>query len=580
MVELITLQHSAISTKTFSRMKFTLLFFFALVVGSASRSTHVAAGGQKPSTPIQFVDVTAAAGIKWNLKVLAPGAKYLIETMGGGGGFIDYNGDGLLDIYLVCYSQTPQPDGASKLKDVLYRNNGDGTFTDVTDSAGIANSMQGMGLAVGDYNNDGWPDIYITGYGASKLYRNNGNGTFTDVTERAGVNNKLWGTSAAFFDYDNDGYLDLYVCNYLTYDEKNLPCTFYEGKPYCLIQNFKGASSRLFHNNRDGTFTDVSDKAKIANPKGKGLGVVALDYDNDGRMDIFQANDATANFLFHNDGDGTFSEVALAAGVAFDPNGNARGGMGVDAADLDGDGYLEIFVANFSGQTNALFHNDGDGLFTETTNKLGLGTVSLPMSGFGARFFDYNNDGLVDLFVLNGHPFEPINKIFPETTYAELPFLFENTGNGFRDVAAEHGAPLKRFYAGRGLAVGDFDNDGDSDLLLMNVGEPPVLLRNDGGNKNHWLGIRLVGTKSNRDGIGAKVTLTAAGRRRTKQRLGGTSYLSASDPRLLFGLGASARIDEVEVRWPSGQVSTLKNVSANQYLTIKESPMNSKRTLR
>lgn len=560
-------------------MKFTLLFFLALVVGSASRSTHVAATGQEPSTRIQFVDVTAAAGIKWNLKVLAPGAKYLIETMGGGGGFIDYNGDGLLDIYLVCYSQTPQPDGASKLKDVLYRNNGDGTFRDVTDSAGIANSMQGMGLAVGDYNNDGWPDMYITGYGASKLYRNNGNETFTDVTGRAAVNNKLWGTSAAFFDYDNDGYLDLYVCNYLTYDEKNLPCTFYEGKPYCLIQNFKGASSRLFHNNRDNTFTDVSDKAKIASPKGKGLGVVALDYDKDGRMDIFQANDATANFLFHNNGDGTFSEVALEAGVAFDPNGNARGGMGVDAEDLDGDSLMEIFVANFSGQTNALFHNEKDGLFVETTNKLGLGVISIPMSGFGSRFFDYNNDGLVDLFVLNGHPFEPINKIFPETTYAELPFLFENTGKGFRDVAAEHGAPLKRFYAGRGLAVGDFDNDGDSDLLLVNVGEPPALLRNDGGNKNHWLGIRLVGTKSNRDAIGAKVTLTAAGRRRTTQRLGGSSYLSASDPRLLFGFGASARIDEVEVRWPSGQVSTLKNVRTNQYLTIKESVMNSKVSL-
>jgi enediyne biosynthesis protein E4 len=556
--------------KTFFCVTFMLAFFFLLPAGPTSRRTQVAAAPQQPSPPIQFVDVTAAAGIKWNLKVLAPGAKHLIETMGGGGGFIDYDGDGLLDIYLVCYSQTPQPEGASKLKDVLYHNNGDGTFTDVTEAAGIANSMQGMGLAVGDFDNDGWPDIYITGYGASKLYHNNRNGTFTDVTERAGVNNKLWGTSAAFFDYDNDGYLDLYVCNYLTYDEKNLPCTFYDGKPYCLIQNFKGAASKLFHNNRDGTFTDVSEKAKIANSRGKGLGVVALDYDNDGRMDIFQANDATANFLFHNDGDGTFSEVALAAGVAFDPNGNARGGMGVDAEDLDGNGYLDIFVANFSAQTNALFHNEKDGLFVETTNKLGLGLISIPMSGFGSRFFDYNNDGLVDLFVLNGHPFEPINKIFPETTYAEPPFLFENTGNGFRDVAAEHGAPLKRFYAGRGLAVGDFDNDGDSDLLLINVGEPPVLLRNDGGNKNHWLGIRLVGTRSNRDGVGAKITVTAAGRRRTKQRLGGTSYLSASDPRLLFGLGANARIDEVEVKWPSGQVNTLKNVRADQYLTITE----------
>jgi hypothetical protein len=534
-------------------------------------------GNQRALSPVEFVDVTSSAGIKWSLKTLAPGARYLIETMGGGGGFIDYNGDGLLDIYLVCYSQTPQPDSASKLKDVLYRNNGDGTFTDVTESAGISNDMLGMGLTVGDYNNDGWPDLYITGYGASKLYRNNGNGTFTDVTRQAGVDNSQWGTSAAFFDFDNDGYLDLYVCNYLNFDPQGkVPCTFFDGRPYCNIAQFKGSSSLLFHNNRDGTFTDVSEKAKIANPNGKGLGVIALDYNKDGRIDIFQANDAAPNFLFRNNGDGTFSEVALEAGVAFDPNGNARGGMGVDAEDIDGDGFPEIFVANFSGQTNAFFHNEGDGLFTETTYKMGLGQISLPMSGFGSRFLDYNNDGLVDLFVLNGHPFEPINKVAPETTYAEPPFLFENTGKGFRDVAAEHGAPLKKLYVGRGLAVGDFDNDGDPDLLLINVGEPPVLLRNDGGNRNNWLGIKLVGSKSNRDGIGANVTVTAAGKRRTRQLLGGTSYCSASDMRLLFGLGDSTKVDEVSVRWPSGQSSVLKNVNVNQYLVVKENAGNPK----
>lgn len=553
-------------------MKLGLSFCLLVAIHLAPPSSSTAQTNtpQAPA-PIEFVDITAKAGIEWNLKSLASGPKYLIETMGGGGGFFDYNGDGLLDIYLICYSQAPQPAGAGKLHDALYRNNGDGTFTDVTDRAGIANSMQGMGMAVGDYDNDGWPDIYITGFGGSKLYRNSGKGTFTDVTTQAGVNNTLWGTSAAFFDYDNDSFLDLFVCNYLTYDEKNLPCTFYDGKPYCSIKNFKGSASRLFHNNGNGTFTDVSEKSGIANSKGKGLGVVALDYDNDGRLDLFQANDATANFLFHNNGDGKFSEVALEAGVAFDPNGGARGGMGADAEDLDGDGFLEIFVANFSGETNALFHNDREGLFTETTNKLGLGAVSLPMSGFGSRFFDYNNDGLVDLFVHNGHPFEQINKLFPETTYREQPFLFENTGKGFRDVAAEHGTALKKFYAGRGLAVGDIDNDGDSDLLLMNVGEPPRLLRNDGGNGRHWLGISLVGSKSNRDAVGAKVTVTAGAHRRIKQRLGGTSYCSASDPRLLFGLGTITKIDEVEVRWPSGQVTTVKNIPANQYLTIKES---------
>jgi hypothetical protein len=554
-------------------MKYVLPLSLLAVLFAPMKS---AADIPQAAVAIQFVDITTSARIEWNLKALASGPRYVIETMGGGGGFIDYDGDGLLDIYLVCYSQTPQPAGAGKLRDVLYRNNGDGTFTDVTASAGIANSMEAMGLAVGDYNNDGWPDLYVTGYGASKLYRNSGKGTFTDVTAQAGVNNALWGTSAAFFDYDNDSHLDLFVCNYLTYDEKNLPCTFYEGKPYCSIKNFKGSASRLFHNNGNGTFTDVSDKAGVANPKGKGLGVVALDYDNDGRVDLFQANDAAANFLYHNNGDGKFAEVALEAGVAFDPNGGARGGMGTDAEDLDGDGYLEIFVANFSSETNALFHNDHEGLFTETTNKLGLGAVSLPMSGFGSRFFDYNNDGLVDLFVHNGHPFEPINKLFPEMSYREPPFLFENTGKGFRDVAGEHGSALKKFYAGRGLAVGDLDNDGDPDLLLINVGEPPRLLRNDGGNagnERHWLGINLVGTKSNRDAVGAKVSVTAGGRRRIKQRLGGTSYCSASDPRLLFGLGTNTKIDEVEVRWPSGQITTVKNVPANQYLTIKESPL-------
>ncbi len=550
-------------------MKFLLLSCL-LALGFAPLKSTPVGSRISQTAPIEFVDITAKAGINWNLKSLAPGAKYLIETMGGGGGFVDYDGDGLLDIYLISYSQTPQPAGASKLSDVLYRNNGDGTFTDVTAKAGIANSMLGMGLAVGDYNNDGWPDLYITGYGASKLYRNTGKGTFTDVTTQAGVSNQLWGTSSAFLDYDNDGYLDLFVCNYLTYDEKNLPCTLYEGKPYCLIKNFKGSASRLFHNNRDGTFTDVTAKARIANPNGKGLGVVALDYDNDGQMDIFQANDTTANFLYHNMGGGVFSEVALEAGVAFDPNGNARGGMGVDAEDLDGDGFQEIFVANFSDETNALFRNDGEGVFTEVTNKFGLGAISLPMSGFGSRFFDYNNDGLVDLFVHNGHPFEPINKLFPGTTYKEPPFLFENTGKGFRDVAAGHGAPLKKFYAGRGLAVGDIDNDGDSDLLLMNVGEPPALLRNDGGNRNRWLGINLVGTTSNRDAVGAKVTVTANGRRRDKQKLGGGSYCSASDARLLFGLGTSGKAAEIKVTWPSGQIGTLKDVRANQYLTIKE----------
>ncbi len=537
-----------------ARVKLAVTLLIAAAISISLMSSRRTNAAQKNIALVEFTDVTRAAGIKWGITTLAPGVRYLIETMGGGGGFIDYNGDGLMDIYLICYSQTPQSDPNVKLKDALYRNNGDGTFTDVTARAGISNSMLGMGLSVGDYNNDGWPDMYITGYGASKLYQNTGRGTFTDVTDRANVGNGQWGTSAAFL-FDPDG---------------KVACDFFEGRPYCYLSRFKGSASRLYHNNRDGTFTDVSEKSGIAQHIGKGLGVIAFDYDNDGKMDIFEANDGVPNFLFHNNGDGTFSEVAMEADCALDPNGSARGGMGVDAEDLDGDGYQDIFVTNFSQQTNAFWHNNGDGTFNETTNELGLGRISYIMSGFGTRFFDYNNDGLVDLFVLNGHPFEPINKVVAESTYAEPPFLFENTGKGFRDVAALRGTPLKKPYLGRGLAVGDTDNDGDPDLLLLNAGEPPVLLRNDGGNKNHWLGIKLVGTKSNRDAIGAKATINAGGRQRAKDLLGGTSYCSASDQRLLFGLGNNAKVDVLTVHWPSRQVTTLKEVPIDRYITIRE----------
>jgi hypothetical protein len=551
------------------RLALTVALFAAACSALAAPARGVRAqAAPKEARPIEFVDVTSPAGIKWGAKQLAPGLRYLIETMGGGGGFLDYNNDGLLDIYLVSYAQT---DAGGRSRDALYRNNGDGTFADVTEAAGIDNHMAGMGLASADYNNDGYADIYVTGYGASRLYRNNRDGRFTDVTEKAGVGNKLWGAGAAFFDADADGYLDLFVCNYLDFDPAGkVPCDLFEGRPYCYISKFKGLAPVLYRNNRDGTFTDVSAKAGLSGHRAKGLGVVAFDYDGDGRADIFQANDSDPNFLFRNNGDWTFSEVALEAECALDPNGAVRGGMGVDAEDVDGDGHLDLFVTNFSQQTNAFWHNNGDGTFTETTYEMGLGKVSLPMSGFGARFFDYNNDGLVDLFVLNGHPFEPIQKVFPETTYAEPPFLFENTGRGMRDVAAEHGAALKKRYLGRGLAVGDIDNDGDSDLLLLNAGEPPVLLRNDGGNRNNWLGLRLVGSKSNRDAVGARVSVKVGAARRVKQMLGGASYLSASDTRLLWGLGSAAKVDEVEVRWPSGTLTKLKDVAPNRYLVVRE----------
>lgn len=547
-----------------------LLFTCVLSFGSsvtAQMPSGIATPSGQPS--VQFIDITESSRIRFDISKLAVGTKYLIETMGGGGGFVDYNQDGLLDIYLICYTQTPQPDAKVKLKDVLYRNNGDGTFTDVTEKAGISNSMLGMGLSAADYDNDGWPDLYVTGYGESKLYHNNRNGTFTDVTKIAGVGNSKWGTGSAFFDYDNDGFLDLYVANYLDLSGE-LPCVEIDQRPYCTISKFKGSSGVLYHNNGNGTFTDVTQKAGLSNPEGRGLGVVAFDYNNDNLIDLFQANDGAPNFLYRNNGNGTFTEVGLEAEVALDISGKARGGMGVDVEDIDGNGYLDLFVANFSGETNALFRNEGGNRFSEITYDMGLGTISIPMSGFGSLFLDYNNDGLVDLFVLNGHPFEQVQKMLPNVTYAEPPFLFENTGKTFREVAAGSGAALQKNYPGRGLAIGDIDNDGDPDLLLLSVGRPPVLLRNEGGNKNHWLGVKLNGTVSNRDGIGAKVYLTSNGTHHWKQLLGGRSYCTASDNRLLFGLGAQNKIDELEIRWTSGRVSKLQNLKANQYLTVTE----------
>jgi hypothetical protein len=524
-----------------------------------------------PALP-QFIDVTAAAGIDWRITKIATGNANVIETMGGGGGFVDYNNDGHQDVYLVCYSQEIQPHLNSRARDTLYRNNGDGTFTDVTTQAGINNSARGMGLAVGDYDNDGWADLYLTGYGGSRLYHNNRNGTFTELAETAKVTNVgKWGTSAAWFDADADGWLDLFVCNYLDFDPAgNTHCTLIHDRPYCSIGKLKGSSSKLYRNNRDGTFTDISAKSGIASAQGKGLGVIAFDYNNDNRIDIFQANDAAANFLYLNQGDGTFRETALEAGVAYDPSGNTRGGMGVDAEDVDGDGFLDFFVANFSGETNAYFHNNRDGTFNETTYEMNLGAISLPMSGFGVRFLDFDNDGSTELFVVNGHPYEPINKLFPNTTYAEPPFLFRFNGKQFSDVTPSSGEALRRMYPGRGLATADYDSDGDTDALIMNIGAPPVLLRNDGGNRGNWLGVRLVGKKSARDGTGAKITVTYSGKRQWRQLIGGTSYCSASDARFLFGIGVDKRIDELQVKWLSGRTTTLKNLSVNRYITITE----------
>jgi hypothetical protein len=495
----------------------------------------------------------------------------LVETMGGGGGFVDYDGDGRLDVYLVSYSREPQS-GGRPVGDALLHNNGDGTFTDVTAQAGIAGTMRGMGLAVGDYDNDGRPDLYVTGYGAHQLWHNQGDGTFRDATARAGLDPPpRWGTSAAFFDYDGDSRLDLFVASYLDFDpDGKLPCDLIDERPFCSIERFRGSSPVLYHNDGNGAFTNVTTRAGLSRSEAKGLGVVAADFDDDGRIDVFQANDTVPNDLFRNRGDGTFASVALEAEVAYDPSGRALGAMGVDVDDQDGDGLLDIFVANFTNQANQLFRNGADGVFRDVARDLGLAAASVPLSGFGTRFLDYDNDGRVDLLVANGHPFAPVAKVWPGITYAERPLLFENAGGAYVEVASDRGSALARSYAGRGLATADYDNDGDTDALLLCVGEPPRLLRNDGGNRGNWIGVTLVGTSGNRDAVGARVTLTAGGRSRTKVRAGGTSYLSASDPRLLFGLGEAPGVEQVEVRWPGGRVERFGAFAARRYVTLKE----------
>jgi hypothetical protein len=518
-----------------------------------------------------FTDVTDAAGIRWGITRMALRGWNLVETMGGGGGFVDYDGDGRLDLYLVSYSREPQADGRP-VGDALLRNNGDGTFTDVTVRAGIGGAMRGMGLAVGDYDADGRPDLYVSGYAAHRLWRNQGDGTFADATERALPGPPpRWGTGAVFFDSDADGRLDLYVASYLDFDpDGKLPCDLIDERPFCSIDRFRGSSGILYRNAGNGTFTDATARAGLRRPGAKGMAVVAADLDGDGDVDLFQANDTAPNDLYLSRGDGTFENVALEAEVAYDPTGHALGAMGVDVDEAEGEGRLDLFVTNFTNQANQLFRGSATGAYRDVAAQAGLAAPSLPLSGFGARFLDYDNDGRVDLMVANGHPFAPVARVWPGVTYAERPQLFENAGAGYVEVAARRGEALARPYVGRGLATGDYDDDGDADVLLLCVGEPPRLLRNDGGERASWIGVALVAARAGRDVVGARVTVTAGGRARSKVRAGGTSYLSASDPRLLFGLGAAAGVDEIEVRWPGGGVERFGPRPARRYVTLTE----------
>ncbi|HEX2715041.1 MAG TPA: CRTAC1 family protein [Candidatus Acidoferrales bacterium] len=527
---------------------------------------------RNPEDTAQFRDITAGAGIRFIHNNGAFGKKYLPETMGPGCAFIDYDNDGLPDILLVNGMDWPGHHRRTSTLQ-LYHNNGDGTFTDVTRKAGLAVEMYGMGVAVGDYDNDGRDDLFVTALGQSHLFRNNGDGTFTDVTHAAG----LWGpqefsTSAAWVDYDRDGHLDLVVANYVDWSPKNdIFCTL-DGrqKSYCTPESYKGASPRLWHNRGNGSFEDVTRKAGLYDPTSKGLGVAILDYDQDGWPDILITNDTQPNKLYHNNGNGTFTEKGALAGVAFSEDGVARAGMGVDAADYDHSGNPSIAITNFSNQMLALYHNEGNGLFVDEAPGSEVGRATLLTLGFGCFFFDYDLDGWLDLFVANGHIDNEIGRIQERVTYAQPPHLFRNLGQGkFQEVTTQMGRAFSAPRVARGAAFADIDNDGVLDILVTTNGGPAVLFRNE-GTTNHSLRVRLEGTRSNRDGIGAVVRVTSGGQTQWQMLRSGSSYLSQSELVLTFGLGQHTQADALEVRWPSGQVDRLTQVAAGRLIIIKE----------
>ena len=529
-----------------------------------------------PSGEVMFLDVASAAGIRFQHDNAATSKKYLIETMGAGCGWIDYDQNGLFDLYLVNSAATKTYTPNKPPRSALYRNNGDGTFTDVTAQAGVgAEGLFGMGVAVGDYDNDGFPDLLVLGYGRCILYHNNGDGTFTDVSKKAGVENLgRWASSAAWFDYDNDGHLDLVIANYVDWTPESNHYCGDKGpgmRSYCHPGVYHGQAPTLYRNNGDGTFTDVSEASGVGRKPGNGLGVVTFDYDNDGWQDIFIANDNMPNFLFHNNRDGTFTETAYLAGVAVSGDGHSEAGMGVDAADTTGSGRMDLIVTHLDQQLARLYRNLGKLGFEDATFRSKLSYATFKLSGFGTCFLDYNNDGRRDLFIANGHVLDNVARYRSDVAYAEPKLMLRNTGGGMlENVSGRLGQDLMRRRVSRGVAAGDFDNDGDVDLLVSNNGGVPQLLRNDGGNTNHWIEILLIGTKSNRDGVGARVKLIAGDLVQYDQRKGGGSYQSAPDPRLHFGLGRQTKVDTLEIKWPSGMVTRLRELPANQIIAVEE----------
>ena len=538
-------------------------------------SQSPAAAIVRASGPIRFADVTAQAGIHFKHNSGAFGKKYLPETMGSGACFIDYDNDGYQDILLVNSMDWPGH-ASHKSYPALYHNNHDGTFSDVTHQAHLDIEIYGMGCAIGDYDNDGYDDIYITALDGSRLFHNMKNGSFADVTAKTGVSSPGFATSAVWFDYDNDGKLDLYVAHYIDWSLATDQNCSLDGKSksYCTPELYKGESATLFHNEGNGRFRDVTKASGLYDPSSKSLGVAMLDYDNDGWLDLFVSNDTQANKLYHNNHNGTFTEGAFAAGVAFSDAGKARAGMGVDAADYDGSGRQSLVVGNFTNESMALYHNDGQGLFSDQAMAAGIGLPSTKSLTFSSFFFDYDLDGLPDLFALNGHVADDIAVVQPTLSYAQPPLLFRNLGQGkFEDASQKVGPALRQAVVGRGAAYADYDLDGDLDLLLTTNNGPGRLLRNDNGNQNDMLRIKTIGIRSNRDGIGAKVTLTTAkGEHLFAMVKSGSSYMSQSELPLTFGLGkpGTNTAVKVEIAWPSGRKDSINDVKPNQFITVQE----------
>ncbi len=544
-------------------------------LGALGLARGARGGGAAPGGAFQIVPATKS-GIDWVHDNGRSPAHWLPESMCSGCAFLDYDNDGWMDILLINTGPSAFYHPQKPARNALYRNNRNGTFTEVTERAGLMAARWGEGVAVGDYNGDGYPDILFTCYGGNFLYRNNRNGTFTDVTKEAGVGGDGgWTTSAVWFDYDNDGRLDLFVGSFVDYGgDHPKTCGDNQAKKryYCVPTIFDSHYSALYHNNGDGTFTEVGHLSDIGKNAGKCHGVVATDINNDGLMDLFVTNDAVPNFLYVNRGGGKFEEIGLPAGVAYNADGQARSGMGVDSADYDNDGREDLFVANIDRERFSLYHNDGGETFTDRADESGIGRATYYLSGWGLKFMDYDNDGNVDLFLSNGHPNDMIEEFLDSVTTAEPLLLFHNDGRRWTDVSSQGGPAFGPKWTARGLAVGDFDNDGGVDVLINNNGAAPLLLHNELGARNNWLGVRLIGTTANIDAVGARVTWGFGGATRSQLKTAGGSYLSSHDPRMVLGIGQAKKLDFLEIRWPlpSKRVDRFTSLPLNRYIAIKE----------